>query len=338
MKPIKNLPKRKWTREALVIALALLVSTGVTAYAAGTGKPKTPSLDESKIVTGSGSPYRTMVERRTEGELSEQDIHQASLLTSHVVKHLNEAVENIFDENTQGVRNEIEAAQKLIKLVRNLLPVTTVTTIVEDAGGKEIYRETDRVQNDRIPLYSGMIAMEILEPVIKAKKDEADLKGLVMDRTEVINTSMLADLSYIERKINRAAAALSDDSDEALAQLVLAQTHGIMAVANPSEAPLVQVQASLHLAEQMVAEGNHDAARENLTLAKIQLETYRELLGQNNQDGHVIQQLENDISGLINKTREKGATAKIREYWEKTVNLFHKEPGQTQPLDKEVKG
>ncbi len=335
MKTVTFFYREKWARTALVLALVLSIAGGGKAFAAATRIADRPQKAKSTITTGSGSTYQTVVERRTEGQLSEADLNQASLLTSHVVKHINAAVQKLFDQNTRGAVNELENAQKLVKLVRDLLPVTTVTTIVKDAKGKEIYREMDKVQDDRIPLYQGMIAMEVVEPIIKAKKDEADLKGLRMDRTEVINTAVLADLNYIERKMNR-AAALIENPEAALNQLLLAQSRGVEFVANPTDAPLVQVQQALRLAERMAAEGNETAARENLKIARAQLELYRELLGRENDSR--IKQLEDDINGLMSKTGEKDTAQKIRDYWERTVNLFKKESGQAHVIDKPVNG
>lgn len=210
-------------------------------------------------------------------------------------------------------------------MVRDLLPVTTATTVVTDAGGKEVYRDVDKVQDDRIPLYSGMLAMEVVEPIMDAQAKDAAIKGLRLADANVIHTAVLADLGYIERKLNRAAALL-DKPEDALAQLVLAQTQGIEMIVNQADSPLVQVQHALRLAERMVGEGKHDAAMENLKLAQAQLGAYRVLLGQ--EAGQVVKRLEDDIAALMSKTEEKGAPEKIRGFWERAVKLFREEPGQ----------
>jgi hypothetical protein len=299
---------------------------------AETATPAQQPRDESKILTGSGKEYQTTVERRTAGELSASDLNQASLLTSRIVKHMNEAVRGLNDQNTEGAKTEIEKAQKLVKVVRDLLPVTTATTIVKDAGGKEVYRDVDTVQDDRIPLYSGMLAMEVVEPLVDAQAKDAALRGLRLADADVIHTAVLADLGYIERKLNRAAALLGKPSD-ALAQLVLAQTEGVELIVNRVDSPLVQVQHALRLAERMVAEGKYEAARENLKNAQIQLGTYRALLGQ--EAGKVVRQLEDDVTALMSKTEEKGAAEKIRGFWERAVKLFREEPGQARTVNAE---
>lgn len=332
MNAIRNLLHSKDGKAivGVVALLALVLFAGTTVVAAEKAKGVDEQRDQSTITTGSGERYQTTVERRTEGELSAQDLHQVSLLTSRIVNHVNESVKGLLDQDPDAAKPDIEKAQALTKVVRELLPVTTVTTVVKDAKGKEVYRDIDKVQDDRIPLYSGMIAMEVVEPIVDAKEEDAALKGLRLADANVIHTSVLADLSYIERKLNRAAALL-DKPEEALAQLALAQTRGIELVVNEADDPLVKVQHALRLAERMVEEGKHEAARDNLRLAQIHLGTYRALLGKEAAKG--VQNLEDDIAALMPKTEDKGAAEKIREFWERAVSWFREEPGQAHVVE-----
>ena len=308
-----------------IVLLALILITGMTATAAEGKKEAFDLRDQSMIKTGSGERYLTTVERYTEGNLSAQDLHQVSLLTSRIVNHLNDAVKGLLDQDPDAAKPEIENAQELVRVVRELLPVTTVTTVVADATGSEIYRDIDKVQDDKISIYGGMIALEIIEPIIDAKAKEAALKGLRLADVDVIHTSVMADLSYIERKLNRAAKLL-DKPDEALIQLGLAQSRGVQFVVNKEDDPLVEVQRALRLAEQMVEEGKHEAGQDNLRLAQIELGTYRALLGK--EAAKSVKQLEDDITALMATIENEGAAAKIREFWERAVNLFRQEPGQ----------
>ena len=341
MKAIRNFLQRQEAKTiyGTIVLLLLVLFASATMAATEKAKNSDEQRDQSSITTGSGERYRTTVERQTQGELSAQDLHQVSLLTSRIVNHLNDAAKAFQDENLDTAKPEIEKAQKLTEVVRDLLPVTTITTIVKDADDKEVYRDIDRVQDDRIALYSGMVAMEVVEPIIDAKEKEAALKGLRLADAEVIHTSVLADLSYIERKLNRAATLL-DEPEEALRQLVLAQTHGIQMVVHEQDDPLIEVQHALRLAERMVEEGKHEAAEDNLRLAQIQLGTYRALLGK--EAAKVVKELEDDITELMPKIKQKEAAGKIRSFWERAVSWFREEPGQAhiveQNLDDESEG
>ena len=321
-------------------AIALVLLVGATVGATGqTGHAATATVqkDASQTMIGSGNRYKTTVERHTEGNLSSDDLHQASLLTSRIVNHLNEAANDLLDGNPNGSQSNIENARKLIKVVRNLLPVTTVTTVVKDANGKEVYRDVDRVQDDRIPLYEEMVSMEVVQPILDAKGKAAELKGLKLEDADIIHTSVLADLNYIERKLNR-AMALVDKPEDALMQLVLAQTQGIEFVVNENDNSLVQAQQALKLAERMVQDGNTEAARQNLKLAQIHLGMYRELMGKDAVVTKDVKQLEDDIAALKPKSLGKETAGIIYGFWERTVKLFHQEPGQAHLVNKVSEG
>ena len=315
---------------AVVALLTLVLFAGTAVLAVTRANEVGGQRDQSTITTGSGERYQTTVERHTEGSLSAQDLHQVSLLTSRIVNHVNEATKGLLDQDVDSARPEIESARKLIGVVRDLLPVTTVTTVVKDAVGKEVYRDVDEVQDDKIALHSGMIAMEVVEPIIDAKEQSAVLKGLRLADAELIHTSVLADLSYIERKLNRAAALL-DSPDEALAHLVLAQTQGVQFVVNEVDNPLVEVQHALRLAERMVEEGKHEAAQENLRKAQIQLGMYRALVGR--EAAKAVRQLEDDITALVPRTNEQNAAGEIREFWERAVSWLREATGQAHVVE-----
>ncbi|MGB5834965.1 MAG: hypothetical protein WBG92_23685 [Thiohalocapsa sp.] len=308
-----------------VTLLALSLSVGMNLAAASDAQESQVKRDQSTITTGSGERFQTTVSRQTEGTLSAQDLHQVSLLGSRIINHLNEATEGLIDQDPSTAKSEFEKARRLTEVVRELLPVTTVTTVVTDASGEEVYRDVDKVQDDKIALFEGMIALEVVEPILDAKSEAAALNGVRLADADVIHTSMLADLSYIERKLNR-AAALFEKPDQALAELMLAQVEGVELSVNKVDDPLVEVQQALRLSERMVEEGHHEAARENLRIAQFQLGTYRSLLGA--EDAEVVQALADDIAALMPKTEGSGAASQIRGFWERAVSWFQQSPGQ----------
>lgn len=312
----------------IISALALTAALTLFLYApASIAVESDPSEGQSSTEIGSGSQYKTVIERNTEGELSPDDLHQVSLLTSRIVGHLNEATQNLADMNKDSAGDQIDKAEQLIKVVRDILPVTTVVTTVTDAAGKKIYHDSDTIQKDRIPLYRGAVSLEIVEPLLDAKQDEADIKGLRLAEVEVIHTSLTADLRYIERKL-ALAKKLLDEPEKALAQLVLAQTQGMKFSVNENDHPLVDAQAALRLSERMVKEKRFEAARENLRLAQIRLESYRAVIDEEPEGK--VKALQDEMATLISQIEEEGAAGKIRKYWERVVSWFHKEPGEAE--------
>jgi hypothetical protein len=110
---------------------------------------------------GSGKTYQTTVERKSGGDLSAEDLHQASLLSSQMLLHLNAAATPCLDGKGDTAKPEIEKAQLLAGIIRSLLPVTTVSTSVKDAQGKEVYRDEQKVQNFRGQPHRGGVQSEV---------------------------------------------------------------------------------------------------------------------------------------------------------------------------------
>jgi hypothetical protein len=212
-------------------------------------------------------------------------------------------------------------------VVHDLLPVTTVSTITTDSQGKEVYRYDDRVQNDQIPIFEGMINVEVVQPIIDAKKEQASLKGLQLAEANLIRTTMLLDLPYVESKIARALVKI-DEPNTALIALLAAQSDGVRFSAHKEDDPLVQIQAALRLAEQQVREEKFDGAKANLKLASVQLDAYRTLVG--DAAGKRASELQQEINALQEKVGEPGSADKIRDYWNRVTGWFKQETGQTQ--------
>jgi hypothetical protein len=276
---------------------------------------------------GSGKLYKTSVERQTEGELAAEDLHQASVLTSQLLQHLNRAAQQLGDGQSDSARSEMQKAESLVQVVRGLLPTTVVTTTVRDAQNKEIYREVERIQDDQISIFEGQVAVEVVEPLIEAKKDEAALKGLKLAEADVIRTAVLVDLGFVERKLKRAAELVAKPK-EAAEVLALAQTQGIRFYTHKEDSPLVDIQHALRLAERMAREKKYEGAKANLQVAKLTLETYRGLVGP--EAGQSITDLQKEIEKVSGDLQGPGVADKIRGMWEKATGWITREAGQAQ--------
>lgn len=286
-----------------------------------------PVANVSTNTYGSGKQYTTTVERHNQGGLSAADLHQASVLTSQLLTHVDKAAQQLADARSDSARIEIERAQALVNVVRGLLPTTIVTTTVKDAQGKEVYRNEQRVQDDQIPIYSGAVAMEVVEPIIEARIDEATLKGVRLADAKLIHTAVLVDVNYVERKLTRATELIAKPQ-EAAAELAQIKTAGVRFYAHKEDGPLVNVQHALRLAERMVREKKYDGAKLNLQTAKLQLETFRALM--DTAAGMPAANLEKEIQKLSAELQTPGAADKIRIMWDKVAGWFKRESGQAQ--------
>ncbi len=303
---------------AALVALALILAAGGSQATGVNASVSTNSY-------GSGQQYKTTVERQSQGDLSAEDLHQASLLTSQLLTHVDKASQQLTDARPDSARSELEKAHALVKVVRGLLPTTMVTTTVKDAQGKEVYRDEQRVQEDQIPIYSGEIAMEVVEPIVEAKRDEAALKGVRLADAEMIHTAVLVDVNYVERKITRALELMAKP-EQAATELALIHTAGVRFYAHKEDSPLVDVQHALRLAERMVREKKYDGAKINLQTAKLQLEAYRALV--DTSASVSAGDLEKEIQKLSGELENPSAADKIRGMWDKVASWFKRESGQ----------
>jgi len=284
-------------------------------------------LAAEPVVTelGREGGYRTIVETQTEGELSAEDFRQVSTLASRVVAHLNEAGRRLRDEQTENAERELKQAGTLVGIIRNLLPLTMVKTVVKDNSGGIVYQDEDRVQEDLIPLYEEMIAVEVVQPVIDVQSEETALQGMRLADANVLHTSVLLDLRYVESKLKRALSLL-DQPEEALAQIVLAQTQGIRFAYDKQDTPLVKAQSALRMAERMINEGKIEAAEDNLRLARLHLEAYRTLIGQS--ESGPVRQLQEQITKLSQDAAVKGGAEEVRGFWDRVTGWLQKQPGE----------
>ena len=95
----------------------LLRSTALALCAAGVALSGPSSLQAAEQATnpttgtyGSGKNYKTTLERQSEGELSAEDLHQASLLSSQLLMHLNAAATHCIDGKGDSAKPETEEA------------------------------------------------------------------------------------------------------------------------------------------------------------------------------------------------------------------------------------
>ncbi len=289
----------------------------------GEQKAATPTT----ITTGSGAKYRTTVEQKPGGLLSPEDFRQASLLSSRILLHLSEAAQNIDQDQPEDAKSQLEEALSLVKIIRELLPTTEVTTIVRDSKGNEVYRDVDHVQDDRVPLHEGLVAVKVVEALTDAKRDAANVTGVRLAEADLLHTSVLLELDYVEGKLMKALHSLPDNSDEARQQLELAQMDGISYVVNKQDNPLVAAQMALQLAEQMIKQQRIEAAKANLQEAKNQLVLYRGVVGEREDDE--VKKLEADITKLQANIGKTTAAEEIRGFWNQVANWFSREHRET---------
>jgi hypothetical protein len=177
--------------------------------------------------------------------------------------------------------------------------------------------------------------VEVAQPIVDAKRDEAALKGVKLADAALIHTAVLVDLSLVEQKLRRAAEMLNNPP-RAAAELTQLETDGVHFYANKEDSPLVNVQSALRLAERLVREHQYEGAKANLQSAKLQLDAYRTLVG--DAAGHLPSDLEKEIQRLSEELQKPEAADEIRGMWDRVTSWFKTEPGQAHQVTNEIQG
>lgn len=251
---------------------------------------------------GTKGGYQTEVTTETKGTLSEEDRQQVALLTAQVFEHIDEARKALDAEDTSLARKEVDKGRQAIRVIRTLLPKTRVHTKTTAPDGLVIYEDQREVQDDRVPLFEGMLSTKTLAPIAAAKEEAADntqaatenkqaaanpkqeaaeLKGVRLIRSETITTQVFADLDLVEAQLNKVAKALDQHKiDEAAKALAVAQVRGVEFRFNKEDTPLAEARDAMWLAKRSLEENNATQARANLTVARQSLQLYREIAPQ----------------------------------------------------------
>lgn len=266
-----------WGLMLVTLAVALIIAVPAL------GQPAKSVADEAKCAPvvrtfGAEGGYRTEVTSETKGTLSEEDRRQVAVLTAQAFQHIDEARQAIDADEVQQARKELDQAQKAVKAIRALQPRTAVRTRTKAPDGRVIYEDEREVQEDKVPLFEGMLHAETLAPILEAKRDAVEVKGVRLVESESITTEALADLGVVESQLRKAAKALDDHKAEAAARaLAVAQVRGVDFRYSKEDTPLAEARDAIWLARRSLEENNVEQARLNLNAARQRLRIYREI-------------------------------------------------------------
>src|SRR4051812_47109280 len=201
-------PELRPAWKPLIVTLVALLFLAITARAQQA--PATSAEHESKAgpvvrTFGTEGGYRTEVKSETRGTLSTEDRRQVSLLAAQVFQHVDEARHALDADDTKQARQEVYKGREAVKAVRALLPRTTVHTRTTAPDGKVIYEDDREVQDDRVPLFEGMLHARTFAPIQEAQRDAGRVAGVRVVESEAISTEVMADLDDVEAQLARAA-------------------------------------------------------------------------------------------------------------------------------------
>jgi hypothetical protein len=257
------------------------------------------------------------VEKAVEKPMPPEDGPQASLLASCLVLHLDKAVRYLRDDQPQFVLRELQQALTLVTLLRELLPVVTVTTVVTNARGEEVYRHFERAQEDLIPFGGRTGAAGPLDPLLDPLSDETRAGASPVHSA---GSSGLLDLGWVEPRLRRASELLERSPEGALAHLVVAQVGGIRPAGPADIDPLVEAGIALHLAERLLAERRFEAARMNLRAALARVAVHGARSG--GARSVALRDLEDELADAVTHADREGAMERIQAASRRVMDLI----------------
>jgi len=295
-----------WRVLLLAMTAVLILAGAVRAQQA----PATSAEHDSKAnpvvrTFGAEGGYRTEVRSETLGTLSQEDRRQASLLAAQAFQHVDEARRALDSDDAKRARGEVEKGREAIKAVRALLPRTTVHTRTTAPDGKVIYQDDREVQDERVPLFEGMIHARTLAPILSARRDASQVAGVRVVESEAISAEVTADLGFVDAQLGRASRALDDKKTEDAARaLLLAQVQGVESRYSKQDTPLAEARDAIWLARRALEENNSAQAQANLAIARQQLEIYRQVLPENKRQD--VTQMMSEVGQLERQLQQEG--------------------------------
>jgi hypothetical protein len=295
---------RRFWLNALVAVPFLVIGQAQAQQAPATSAEHEAKAGPVVRTFGTQGGYRTEVRSETKGTLSQEDRSQVSLLAAQVFQHVDEAREAIEADATGQARKEIDKGRDAIRAVRALLPKTSIHTRTTDPSGKVIYEDDREVQDDRVPLFEGMLHARTLAPIQEARREATRFAGVRVVESEAISTEVTADLDTVDAYLGRAARALDDKkAEDAARALMTAQVRGVSFHYAKEDTPLAEARDAIWLAKRALEENNSAQAQANLGIARQQLELYRQVLPEGRRQD--VDQLMAEVNRLNAQLRQE---------------------------------
>jgi hypothetical protein len=285
----------------------------------------------------------TEVTSETKGTLSEENQREVAVLTAQIFLHIDEGRQAVDADDLAAAKSEVEKARKALQAVRALLPTTTVHTKTTAPDGNAIYEDERETQEDRVPLFEGMLSSQTLAPIVAAKRAVADdanseadeVEGVRLVRSETVTTEVMADLNVVEVQLARAAKALQDNKPEnATEALASAQVRGVEFRFKKEDTPLAEARDAMWLAKRSLEENNAAQAQANLRVARQALRLYREVASKERQQDvdNMLKEVDQLEGKLGKETAQKPATQSERtqqgqattHWWERINDWFRR--------------
>jgi len=319
----------------LGVAVLSLVFMGVTGLALAAEKDAAkPTAPQKEASSGIVTQVQCHGER---GQPSEEDQQHITVLGAQLLHQIDLARKAIDAADNAAAEKAVGKAQTALKIIRQMLPKSVVSTTVKDSAGTVLYEDVEDVQQGYVTVSRSFTAIDVVRPVVESKKDAADVAGNEFVGSAVIEADVVLNLDYINQRLHKAEKALAKDLERADAALAEAQGQGTALVMTAAESPLEEAREALQLAHQAAESKQYRVAEANLRIARGNLSLYREAAPESAKDeidklnkdmDALAQQITGTTSAEHEKTtgRVKGFLDKVESWWRKPAQSKAESP------------
>jgi CheY-like chemotaxis protein len=314
--------RRRWLRAAS-LSMTFAGMMGLALAAEKDNKP-VPAKN------GAGSGIVTQVQCETErGEPSEEEQRHITVLGAQLLHQIARARNAIDAENNDSAEEAIGKAEAALKLIRQMLPKSVVSTTVMDSAGHVLYEDVEDVREDRITVSRSFTGINVVRPIVESKKIMAEAAGTEFEGSAVIEADVVLNLDYLDRRLREAERVLATDLEHADEALARAQDRGASLVVTAMESPLEDAREALQYAHQAAQRKQYRVAAANLRVAREHLLLYRETAPESAKDeidklNKEMDTIAQQIAGTTTAEHEK-TTGRVRAFVE-TVESWWRKP------------
>jgi len=294
--------------QVVMIGAVLIMATLSTA----------PVLAKSRITS--------TIDAKPAAKLTAEESKAVSVAAGRILKHVNDAREDIQEEKKKEALEDIEQGLTLVKIIEKAVPPVKVKAEIQ--AGDIKYQHEEEERQTLIPIFEELDQVDVVGPTKEVKKEKGSKSGKKRPVSSAVTysgiefTSLDLNLPWAKRNLIRAKKALEDNrSDDADMALLNIQTRGVLFGLVEDYLPLREAADNLKLAEFELKNGQTSEAKAALTGASDALKDYEKIAGENrSKDVKKLHEEIDDLSGKLEHQNDReGVTKKISSWWDRVT-------------------
>jgi YfdX protein len=321
------------TRTLLPVGVAALGMV-IVAYSAR-AEESAPAAPTTARITGA-------IQSSPVDKLNLKEWRAVSMAAGRILKNTAQARWALAEKKNDKAKSYVDKGLTLVQIIENAVPKQKVTA--EIRSGDIVYKDEDEVGPALVPIYDELDHVEIIAPIVRAKKknalalskEEDKGGGMLEPSAETVSfegleySTVKLDVLFAKGMLALAKKEITDGkTDDADNALWAIQADGVSFEFDEIALPLERAADNLNLAEVEMKEGWTDDAKVALNSASEALNEYERLAGESR--SKEVKSLHKEI-GQLTKSLDKRhaeqdvtkAKQKVAGWWDQVTQWFEK--------------